>query len=174
MATYVKTIDGTEILAKRAEQTLGGVTIDDKFGHIMDLQANQGTAVSEDDDLDTYVTPGTYFIPNANLMVTLSNTPYAQMQLSDASKTGQSHLYVYRTKNDEFGRVTQLLITPYPLDPANDNTYGIWYRQSGDIRNDTWGLWHRVGEGGSDADTVDHYHISVGNLGTDANTIYFV
>ena len=33
MATYVKKIDGTEILAKRAEQTLGGVDIDDKLDH---------------------------------------------------------------------------------------------------------------------------------------------
>lgn len=121
--------------------------IQNKPTTFLDLLADPEELICSGANLNDYTTPKTYFIPSANDMKEITNTPYAQMSLSDPQKTGQSHLYVFKTKTDD-GRITQLLITPYSTDPADNNAFGIWYRQSSDESNLQWGQWHRVGEGG--------------------------
>lgn len=239
--------------------------IQNKPSTFLNLLTEDADMIISGADLNDYTTPKSYFIPSSLDMKEIDNTPYAQMGLSNVQKSGQSQLYVFKTKSSN-GRITQLMITPYIIDPADNNAFGIWYRQSSEESNLHWGIWHRVGEGGSgssvfiatrntttaelvqalrdgkalfskiessyqgttvgniapltsfqvpnsgstgalfefqsilinnagndrifyykntnntwtqsnkevEADTVDGYHISVGSVGTDSNTLYFV
>ena len=137
--TLVDQINNDEILAKRAEQTMSGVNIDDKFGHVSGLQANEGETIPDNADLNSFTVPGNYFITSAASMVTLSNTPYAQMALSDSTMTGASQLTVFNLTGSS--RVTQMLVTPYSTAPDSGNAFGVWYRHS--ANNTTWGKWYR-------------------------------
>lgn len=146
--TLVDMINNDEILAKRAEQTISGVNIDDKFGHVSELQGNQGTQIPSNSDLNDYTTPGNYYIVSADDMVTISNTPFAQMGFasSETSKTGQSQLTVYNMNGTESGRVMQVMYTIYYTNPGNNNAFGFWFRMSAGGSPQTWGSWKRLGE----------------------------
>jgi hypothetical protein len=148
--------------------------IQNKPSTFLDLLTEDADLITSGSDLNDYTTPKPYFIPSALDMKEIYHTPYAQMGLSNDQKTGQSQLYVFKTKSSK-GRITQLLLTAYPTDPADDNAFGIWYRQSSSESNIVWGTWHRIGEGnGGNADKVDGYHVSVGSISTSQDTISFI
>jgi hypothetical protein len=108
------------------------------------LQGFQGTQIPANSDLNTYTTPGNYYIASAADMATISHTPYAQMGLSDTSKTGNSQFTVYNMDGTDTGRVMQVMYTIYSTNPAGDNAFGFWYRMSAGGSSQTWGVWHRM------------------------------
>ena len=77
-------------------------------------------------------------------MAAISNTPYAQMGLSDTSKTGQSQVTVYNMNGTSSGRVMQVMYTIYSTTTSGDNAFGFWYRMSAGGSPQTWGDWHRM------------------------------
>lgn len=121
--------------------------IQNKPSTFLNLLTEDADQITSGANLNNYTTPKPYFIPSANDMKEITNTPYEQMSLSNPQKTGQSHLYVFKTKTDN-GRITQLLITPYSTDPADDNAFGIWYRTSSE-NGDQWTDWFRIGDSGA-------------------------
>ena len=112
------------------------------------LQGNQGTQIPSNSDLNDYTTPGNYYIISAADMVTISNTPFAQMGFasSEITKTGQSQVTVYNMNGTSSGRAMQLMYTIYSTNPGNDNSFGFWYRMSSGGSQQVWGTWKRLGE----------------------------
>ena len=139
--------------------------IQNKPSTFLNLLTEDADQIISGADLNDYTTPKSYFIPSALDMKEIDNTPYAQMGLSNPQKTGQSQLYVFKTKSSN-GRITQLLLTPYHTDPADDNALGIWYRQSSEESNLHWGTWHRVGEGNGSGSGLTIYDFTDG-IGSD-------
>lgn len=139
--------------------TSGNLAAFDEDGNLMDsgidpsqiaggnlkqgLQGLQGTKIPANSDLNTYTTPGNYYIASANDMVLISHTPYAQMGLSDPRKTGNSQFTVYNMNGTASGRVMQVMYTIYSTNPTSDNAFGFWYRMNAGS-SQTWGDWHRM------------------------------
>ena len=110
------------------------------------LQGNQGTQIPANSDLNTYTTPGNYYIASAADMVTISNTPFVQMGFatSETTKTGQSQVTVYNMDGTASGRVMQMMYTIYSTIPASSNAVGIWYRMNSGGDSPVWGTWKRI------------------------------
>ena len=145
------------------DATSGNLASLDEDGNLMDsgidpsqlngnlkqgLQGLQGTQIPANSDLNTYTTPGNYYIASAADMVTISNTPFEQMGFasSETAKTGQSQVTVYNMNGTATGRVMQLMYTIYSTNPGNGNAFGFWYRMSSGGSPQTWGTWKRLGE----------------------------
>lgn len=112
------------------------------------LQGFQGTQIPANSDLNTYKTPGNYYIASAADMVTISHTPFEQMGFasSETSKTGNSQFTVYNMNGTASGRVMQVMYTIYSTNPGNDNAFGFWFRMSSGGSSQIWGTWKRLGE----------------------------
>jgi hypothetical protein len=143
------------------DATSGNLAALDEDGNLMDsgidpsqlngnlkqgLQGLQGTQIPANSDMNTYTTPGNYYIASAADMVTISHTPYTHMGLSNTSKTGQSQVTVYNMNGTSSGRVMQVMYTIYSTNPENDNAFGFWFRMSSGGSSQTWGTWKRLGE----------------------------
>lgn len=139
--------------------TSGNLAALDEYGNLMDsgvdpsqldlkqgLQGFQGTQIPDDSDLNTYTTPGNYYIESDGSMRTISHTPFEQMGFSSSEigKTGNSQVTVYNMNGTASARVMQVMYTIYSPNPTGDNAFGFWYRMSAGGSPQIWGDWHRM------------------------------